>query len=94
MILAEGGGVVDADLEGGGDEAGSLASDRPMSLDYVERRDDRLLLFPRLDTEDAVYRCRVRAAARGVFVLPPVYAEAMYDPLVRAHSAVGTLTVE
>ena len=67
-----------------------------MSLDHAERRDDRLLLFPRLDTEDAVYRCRVRAAARGVSALPPVYAEA--DALIPSSAPtppwVKRLTVE
>jgi uncharacterized protein YfaS (alpha-2-macroglobulin family) len=90
MILAEGGQEVDS-----GTALGRMPQDVSLQVNHAERREDRLLLFPSLNPrQDGVYRYRVRAAVRGVFTLPPLYGEAMYDPTIRARSATGTIVVE
>lgn len=58
-----------------------------------EVRFDRVLLFPD-QAEGRItlgYRCRV--VARGDFTLPPVAAEALYDPTIGSLSGGGRLTV-
>lgn len=53
--------------------------------EFMERRDDRFLLFGSMianGTGSARYV--VRAVSRGKFVIPPLRAEAMYDPDVAA----------
>lgn len=53
-----------------------------MVLDHWEVRDDRLLLFTRAQSSVKEFQYLLRAVTAGEFVLPPVRAEAMYDPEV------------
>jgi uncharacterized protein YfaS (alpha-2-macroglobulin family) len=64
---------------------------RPDSLDL---RDDRVLIFTGLpaDSWQTLYSL-TRAVAPGSFRLPPVHAEAMYNPALRASGARGGLEV-
>jgi len=64
------------------------------TADYVDVREDRVLLYGTVSTEMAEYRYRAKATAGGVFNVPPVYAEAMYVPTLRAHSGAGTVRVD
>jgi uncharacterized protein YfaS (alpha-2-macroglobulin family) len=89
MILAQGG-----EAQESGTSLGMRPTDRAMSVEYAERRADRLLLFPALDTTDSVYRYRVKAVTPGEYILPPINAEAMYNPGIRAHSEVGKIVIE
>ncbi len=59
-----------------------------------EVRFDRVLFFPDLVEQEVSmgYRCRV--IARGEFALPPVAAEAMYNPGVRSLNGGGRITVK
>jgi uncharacterized protein YfaS (alpha-2-macroglobulin family) len=53
--------------------------------EFLERRDDRFLFFGSLIGNGTGYaRYVVRAVTRGKFVIPPLRAEAMYDPDVAA----------
>ncbi|WP_224369885.1 alpha-2-macroglobulin family protein [Hyalangium versicolor] len=58
------------------------------AADYVNIRDDRMEVFGSLESGEAkkvVYA--VRAVTAGKFTLPPVEAEAMYDPRIWAREA-------
>lgn len=90
MIVAEGGSALDAGLDSipGGTDAQALTPD------YAERREDRMLVFTSLGTGDGVFAYRARAVTRGEFTLPPLSAEAMYDPRLRAVGATGRMVVE
>jgi alpha-2-macroglobulin len=81
-----------------------LTSARPAWIDqkskppqYMDVRDDRMLCFqtvftyPFADTPAFYYA--TRAVTAGTFVLPPVKAEAMYDPSFRAISDPGKITI-
>ena len=63
-------------------------TDSNADLNYLDLRDDRVLLFVDLpaDTWINVYAL-VRAVAPGSFRVPPVHAEAMYNPALRATGA-------
>ncbi len=69
----------------------SDANLQPASLDL---RDDRVLIFTDLPANrwQNLYSL-VRAVAPGSFRLPPVHAEAMYNPALRATGPRGMLTV-
>ena len=74
-------------------------ADMPMDASYKDLRDDRVLLFgdlfPAADTPDN-WRSQyilVRAVTAGTFTLPPVRAEAMYDPSVYAQGEAGKMEV-
>ena len=60
----------------------------------ADRREDRMIFFASLGTEPSTFTYAVRAVNRGVYALPAVQAEAMYDRSVRAHAAGGTIVVE
>ncbi|HZH77482.1 MAG TPA: hypothetical protein VEY88_15770, partial [Archangium sp.] len=70
------------------------SSEEQWSADYVNIRDDRVEVFGSLDAGESkkvVYA--VRAVTSGKFTLPPVEAEAMYDPRIWAREAGGTVEV-
>ena len=62
--------------------------------DYVDIRDDRLIFFgkfPRRKEQKFYYA--LRAVTQGEFVLPPVTAEAMYDPSKSSVASSGRISV-
>ena len=65
-------------------------------VDRTEARDDRLILFgsiPQAGKEVSFrYACRVISA--GKFVLPPAWAECMYDPVMRCRTAAGEISIQ
>jgi len=64
------------------------------SFSHTDMRDDRMLLFA--DSMPAgvyTYSYTARATNFGTFVLPPVKAEAMYEPERFGHSATSTVRV-
>jgi uncharacterized protein YfaS (alpha-2-macroglobulin family) len=62
---------------------------------YLDLRDDRILLFGDLPANSwQTYYTLVRAVAPGTFRLPPVQAEAMYNPSIRATGERGTIMVK
>jgi len=71
------------------------AKDEDMwAVDFLNMRDDRLEAFGALAPKQArkiVYT--VRAVTSGKFAIPPVEAEAMYDPTLWARAAGGTAVI-
>ena len=60
-----------------------------------EMRDDRLLLFAdHLPARPAFFTYTLRAVNKGEFVLPPVSAEDMYDPSIRALTPTAKVIVD
>lgn len=69
-------------------------SDRP--LDYQDIRDDRLLLFTGLEPNpqrQMQFYYSLRAVCAGEFVIPPVAAECMYNPVIAGAASSGRLKV-
>jgi len=61
---------------------------------YMDLRDDRILLFTDLPADSwQTFYTLVRAVAPGRFRLPPVQAEAMYNPAIRGTGERGTMEV-
>ena len=61
--------------------------------DHLEIRDDRLLLFTRANPRAQAFYYTLRAVTAGQFTLPPVRAEAMYDPEVMSSRGAGEIRV-
>lgn len=69
--------------------------DKTEEPQYMDIRDDRLLTFQSLRAGDPfVLYYTTRAVTAGTFILPPVKAEAMYDPSYRAISEMGTIKIK
>ena len=67
---------------------------KPGRVDYLDIRDDRVMLFTALAAgESASYYYTLRAVSAGTFVLPPVKAEAMYDPTVTSVFGAGEVRI-
>ncbi|ATB37223.1 hypothetical protein CYFUS_002644 [Cystobacter fuscus] len=70
------------------------SADNQWAADYVNLRDDRVEVFGALnpgESKTVVYA--VRAVTSGAFTLPPVEAEAMYDPRIWAREAGGSVRI-
>ena len=62
--------------------------------DYIDVREDRALLYLGLDSEDSLsLQYALRPTCAGTFVVPPPYAEDMYEAKVRANGAAGKVIV-
>ena len=63
-------------------------------VEYVDVREDRVVVFARLDDEVKDYEYKIKAVNRGSYVIPPVYAESMYDRNLRSKGLMRTVIVE
>ncbi len=90
--------VAVTDLLPGGFELASQASPSTTapgwSPDFVDVRDDRVVLYASLSQNLAEYTYRIRATNPGVFLVPATYAESMYDRRFRARALPGSITVQ
>ncbi|MGD0566451.1 MAG: hypothetical protein ABSA34_03860, partial [Candidatus Goldiibacteriota bacterium] len=60
---------------------------------YEDIRDDRMLMFTGKFSSPMTFSYTVRAVTPGKFVIPNAYAEAMYDPGIKAESYEGDYLV-
>ncbi|HKV10689.1 MAG TPA: hypothetical protein VJ725_21290, partial [Thermoanaerobaculia bacterium] len=69
-------------------------NDANLTPRYMDLRDDRILLFVDLPADSwQQFYTLVRAVTPGTFRLPPVEAEAMYNPTIKAVGERGTVEV-
>jgi uncharacterized protein YfaS (alpha-2-macroglobulin family) len=62
--------------------------------EYVDVREDRALLFCDLaERETKMFEYSIRPTCAGSFVVPPAYAESMYDRAVRSRGVAAKFTV-
>jgi alpha-2-macroglobulin len=61
--------------------------------EYADVREDRVVLYGTVGPEAQEFVYRVKATNRGTFVLPPPYAESMYQRTVKARGLPGQITV-
>jgi uncharacterized protein YfaS (alpha-2-macroglobulin family) len=62
--------------------------------EFADVREDRIVLYGALSKDLAEYRYRVRATNAGTFLVPPSYAESMYDRTLRARAGPSRVTVQ
>jgi uncharacterized protein YfaS (alpha-2-macroglobulin family) len=87
--------VVDL-LPGGFEVVGASLSPGVSSIkgvDYVEVREDRAVFFATVPTEPLEITYQIKSCNRGSFVVPPVFAESMYDRNVKARGLGGKISV-
>jgi len=61
---------------------------------YIDVREDRVVFFGAVAPKLATFVYRARAVNSGKFVVPPLFAEAMYDKSTWAYRPQGPLTVK
>ncbi|HAH07531.1 MAG TPA: alpha-2-macroglobulin [Elusimicrobia bacterium] len=62
--------------------------------DYVDVREDRVVLYGSVGPDVREFVYRIRATHRGTFTVPPVFGESMYDRAMQGRGLGGRLTVE
>lgn len=67
---------------------------RPLPIVHAERREDRMVVFTSLSSQERLFIYRVKAINKGTFTLPATSAAAVYDPDARANTAEGTIEVK
>lgn len=73
----------------------SIALDRSnFALDYADVRDDRIVIYGYAGRRVSEFVYRIKATNAGRFVVPPAYAESMYERTVQARSLGGSITVQ
>jgi len=88
--------VAIVDLLPGGFEmaAGSLQPGAGVAgFDYVDVREDRVVFFGSIGARTREVTYQIKATNRGEFVVPPTFAESMYDRTIRARSLAGKIVV-
>ena len=61
--------------------------------DYVDVRDDRVVLYGTALRDAGTFVYRVRATNAGTFNTPPAYAEGMYETTLQGRGKVGQLEI-
>jgi uncharacterized protein YfaS (alpha-2-macroglobulin family) len=62
--------------------------------EFADVREDRVVLYGGLSKDLAEYRYRIRATNAGTFLVPPSYAESMYDRTLRARAGASRVIVQ
>ena len=61
--------------------------------DYVDLREDRAVFYATIPATAQTITYQIKATNRGEFVVPPPYAESMYERGVNARGVAGKITV-
>lgn len=80
-----------AGQEAGGDRLGGRGN---WAGEYLDVREDRVVLYGSVRNEMSEYSYRAKAVAAGTFVVPPAYAESLYERDVKARAPASSLTVQ
>jgi uncharacterized protein YfaS (alpha-2-macroglobulin family) len=62
-------------------------------VDYVDVREDRAIFFVTAPTDALEIDYQIKSCNRGQFIVPPVFAQSMYDRNVKARGVGGKITV-
>ncbi len=62
-------------------------------VDYVDVREDRAIFFVTAPTDALKIDYQIKSCNRGRFIVPPVFAQSMYDRNVKARGVGGKITV-
>ncbi len=92
LILAEDGKITQTGTEEGRAMSSLSSSSSPvtsqteddMQISYIDRREDRMIIYAKLDNNETVFRYRVRVAHKGDFVIPPIIGKGLKDPTIKA----------
>ena len=61
--------------------------------DYVDVREDRTLFYTGIGSQVRTISYQIKPTAPGTFVVPPVFAESMYEPGIHGRGLAGQITV-
>ncbi len=85
--------VAIVDLLAGSFEVVENSLQQNWTVDSAEVREDRVIAYVAATNQSATISYKVKVIADGSFVVPAVYAAALYQPLVRANSDMSELSI-
>jgi uncharacterized protein YfaS (alpha-2-macroglobulin family) len=85
--------LLPAGLEAEAESVRKQESDGPWNPDYVDIREDRIVVYGTLSNRVQSFTYRARAINSGSFTVPPLFAEAMYDKSVWARRPQDALRI-
>ncbi|MDJ0699630.1 MAG: alpha-2-macroglobulin [Woeseiaceae bacterium] len=59
---------------------------RGWTADHIDVREDRVVIYGSFGDRMTEYRYKVKLTSSGSFIVPPAYANAMYDQSIEAHT--------
>ncbi len=59
---------------------------RGWSADHIDVREDRVVFYGSFGSRMTEYRYKVKLTSSGSFIVPPAYANSMYDQSIEAHT--------
>ena len=62
-------------------------------IDYVDVREDRAVFFGTASESVLEINYQIKSSNRGEFIVPPVFAESMYERNVKGRGVGGKITV-
>src|ERR1043166_6117639 len=62
-------------------------------VDYVDVREDRTIFYATVPTDTIEITYQIKSCNRGTFVVPPVFAESMYDRTLKSRGLGGKISV-
>lgn len=65
-----------------------------LSPHYVDRREDRMVIYGAIGPEAREFRYKIKAIAEGQFVVPPPFGESMYDKSMMYRGLSPSFTIE
>jgi len=91
--MIPGGFEIDISPEGLGNRASGPTVSNTWRPDFIDVREDRVVFYGTVGIEAQTFSYRLKPTNRGLFKVPPVYAEGMYDRRVQARSLGGQFRV-
>jgi hypothetical protein len=61
------------------------------AMDYADVREDRVVFFGFIDPTAKEIIYRIKAINTGKYTIPPIVAESMYDPAIKARGLAGVI---
>jgi uncharacterized protein YfaS (alpha-2-macroglobulin family) len=85
--------------EGQGEEGGQepikhKGAASSWSPDYIDIREDRVLFFGTVRPEVREITYRIQATNKGIYKIPPLFGEGMYDRTIQAYTLGGRIVIE
>jgi uncharacterized protein YfaS (alpha-2-macroglobulin family) len=84
---------IDISPEGLGSRTSGATAATTWTPDFVDVREDRVVFYGTVGTDAQTFSYRLKPTNRGIFTVPPLYAEGMYDRTVQARSLGGRFTI-
>ncbi|MGC2303302.1 alpha-2-macroglobulin [Candidatus Binatus sp.] len=91
--MIPGGFEIDISPEGLGNRTSGPTDATTWHPDFIDVREDRVVFYGTVGTDAQTFSYRLKPTNRGTFVVPPLYAEGMYNRTVQARSVGGKFVI-